>query len=334
MKPVKIAQVGLMHDHGVQTLRSLCKLSDHYEVVGIWEPNEDLYARLPQNVPRYSLTELLEMPGLEAVTIETTELESTVYAQQFAERGIAIHMDKPGSPDLESFRRLISTVQKNNLTFQMGYMYRYHPLLRETLELARKGELGEIYSVEAQMSIRHSPQNRQWLERFPGGMMFFLGCHLVDLILQFQGKPEEVLPFNTCTRLDGITSQDYGFALLRYPNGISFVKSCACEYNGFARRQLVVCGSRGTVEIKPLEILLGQEDDMKLSKGVLTLAKNQPNDWIDSSQPIDIIPYNRYDEMMCSFARKIRQLEVNPYPPEYELELFETLLRCCGKEIK
>lgn len=43
--------------------------------------------------------------------------------------------------------------------------------------------------------------------------------------------------------------------VFRYRNGISFAKSTAVEYGGFERRQLVVCGSKGTVELKPFEWL-------------------------------------------------------------------------------
>ncbi len=42
---------------------------------------------------------------------------------------------------------------------QLGYMYRYNPLLQQALKLAREGELGTIFSVEAQMSVCHPRRN-------------------------------------------------------------------------------------------------------------------------------------------------------------------------------
>lgn len=333
MKPVKIAQIGLEHDHSLQTLHSMCKQSDCFEVVGVWETHGLQRQDRPFGVPNVSLEDLLNMPDLEAVTIETAELEATKYALMFAERGVAVHLDKPGSPDLDAFRSLIDLVLQKNIAFQMGYMYRYNPLFKQTLEMVRSGKLGSIFSVEAQMSVHHPAEKRQWLSRFPGGMMFYLGCHLIDLVLQLQGMPEEIIPLNCSTRSDGITAQDYGFAIMRYANGISFVKTCASEYNGFDRRQLVVCGSKGTIEIHPLEIKLGEDDDLKFSKGKITLQQDHPNDWKDSSNPMDEVPYNRYDNMMRAFARQIRHLEQNPYTPEYEYKLFQTLLCCCGKDV-
>ena len=42
------------------------------------------------------------------------------------------------------------------------------------------------------MSCDHPLEKRKWLSSFQGGMSFFLGCHLTDLIYTLQGTPEEV----------------------------------------------------------------------------------------------------------------------------------------------
>jgi glycosyltransferase EpsD len=85
-------------------------------------------------------------------------------------------------------------------------------------------------------------------------MMFFLGCHLVDLIYQIQGRPKNVIPLNKTTGIDGAVGKDFGMAVLDYGNGVSFAKASACEVGGYLRRQLVVSGSKGTVELKPFEV--------------------------------------------------------------------------------
>ena len=162
-------------------------------------------------------------------------------------------MDKPCGTDYPAFQKRVETMRAKNLPLHVGYMYRYNAAVRHCLALKESGKLGDIFSVEAHMSVLHNAQKRAWLKRFKGGMMFFLGCHLVDLVYLFCGEPEEVLPYNMATLYDGVDSQDYGFALFRYKNGVSFVKTCASEVNGFDRRQLVVTGTRGTVLIEPIE---------------------------------------------------------------------------------
>lgn len=324
MKRVKIAQVGVGHDHAADTYRTMLGLSDLFDLVGIAEPNaaREVYP----GAKRYTVEELLAMDDLEAVAIETEELLATEYAQMFADKGVAVHMDKPGSPDLAAFTRLVETLRAKNLPLHMGYMYRYNPLIHEALEQAKSGKLGDIFSVEAHMSVRHSPEKRQWLEQFPGGMMFFLGCHLIDLVLQAQGLPEEVIPYNTCTGIGCKDADDLGFAVLRYKQGVSFVKTCATEYNGFARRQLVLCGSKGTIEIKPLEADRG--NTRYSTHAAFTMAAGNPQVWREGSEVHECVAH-RYEAMMAAFARIVRG-EPNPYTHDYELALFKTILQCCS----
>jgi hypothetical protein len=44
----------------------------------------------------------------------------------------------------------------------------------------------------------------------------------------------------------------------------------------------------------------------------------------------DSIPFQRYEDMLLSFADMVRGEKENPYTLDYELELFKTILKCCG----
>ena len=131
MKPVKIAQVGSAHDHAPAAFRALCKNKDCFEVVGAAERDPNVKDSFLNTVPMYTIEELLAMPDLEAVAVECEEEYATAVALRFAERGIAVHMDKPGSANTEMFDRLVNTLEKQQLAFNMGYMYRYNPLLKK-----------------------------------------------------------------------------------------------------------------------------------------------------------------------------------------------------------
>ena len=85
------------------------------------------------------------------------------------------------------------------------------------------------------MSVTGDPGYRRFLGKFKGGMMYYLGCHMIDMAVHFCGFPDEVIPMNICTGVDADT-KDYGFCVLRYKNGLSFVKTCAAEISGAAAR--------------------------------------------------------------------------------------------------
>ncbi len=333
MKPIKIIQVGMGHDHAGATMKCMRGL-DAFEVLGVCEPNPAYLDRLKkpeyQGLKQYSLEEVLSMPDLEAVAVECEEERATEYAQLFAERGIHVHLDKPGSHGYASFANMVETMRRNKLVLQMGYMYRYNPAVLRTKEMIARGELGDVYAVEAQMSVRHPKEKHEWLKKHQGGMMYFLGCHDIDLVLQFMGgEPDEVIPLNTATYQNGVDCEDYGFAVLKYPRGASFVKTCAAEYNGYHRRQLVVCGTKGTVELKPFEVDAGGSD-RRTDLRYTTEEAERGKRWWDTSTLLELEPYDRYDGMMQAFADMIRGKYENPYTYDYELTLFRTVMRCCG----
>jgi len=331
MKRIRIAQIGTSkNSHGNQVWNSMVKQSEIFDVVGYAFPENERekfsdYARSFDGYREMTVEDILNDPEIEAVTVETEEIYLTKYAQMGAKAGKHLHMEKPGGTEFSEFKKLIDILKDKQLVFSTGYMYRFNPKIQEAIAKVKSGELGQIYAVEAHMSCKHSTEVRRWLRMFPSGMLFFLGCHLIDLVYQIQGEPMEVLPLSCSTGIDGIFSQDYGMAVFRYPNGLSFVKTSANECGGFMRRQLVICGEKGTIEIKPLEVFL--------PNGQYTAsAEAYSEDW---NQPWEVSQtdlYDRYDGMMRNFAEMIRGKD-NPYSYDYELSLYRLILQSCGKEI-
>lgn len=335
MRKIRIAQIGIGHDHAADTFRGLWKRPDLFEIIG-WCPvpgEEDRVETMKvlydffRKTPQLTLQELLNKPELEAVTVETDDWNLTKYALFAAEKGLHIHMDKPGGLISQEYETMLKTVKKGGKTFQTGYMYRYNPAYLEVLRMVENGELGPIYSVEAHMDCEHPAQKRAWLGHFGGGMMNFLGCHLVDLVFRLQGIPEEILALNASSGFDDVTAKDIGFAVFRYPHGVSFVKTASCEPGGFLRRQLVVCGQKKTVMLMPFERYVegGQKTDVR----VCTAGKP----WGCDGEVHSTDTYDRYDAMLEDFACFVRGIRENPYSLEYEARLHRLLLAACGDTV-
>lgn len=331
MKKVKIAQIGTSRNsHGSEIWKSLTKQNDIFEVCGYAMPEnekEKFMERLDvfEGYPELTVEEILTNPEIEAVAIETEEIFLTKYAKMAAEHKKHIHMEKPGGIELSDFENLIEIVKRNKTVFQTGYMYRFNPYIIELKEQIKNGELGDIISVEAQMNCIHPKNVRDWLGNFPGGMMFFLGCHLVDLILSIQGQPEKIIPLNKCSFVDDVTSLDFGMVVFEYKNGISFAKTSAVEIGGFERRQIVVSGTKKTIELKPLEWNNDSEDNIT-SKSIY-----ENENWHIASSKQQSKSYKRYDSMMRNFGEMVRGEKENQWDYDYELELYKTILKACGK---
>lgn len=330
MKKIKIAQIGTSQfSHGNAIWGTLLKQSDIFDVVGYAFP-ENERQRFPKRASKFdgyremTVNEILNDPEIDAVAVETEEVNLTKYAIMVAKAGKHLHMEKPGGLELSDFETLIDLLRKKNLVFSVGYMYRFNPKIQEAMQKIRNGDLGRIYAVEAHMDCKHNADQRQWLKDFPGGMLFFLGCHLIDLIYQIQGEPANILPLSCSTGIDGIETDDYGMVVFQYPNGLSFAKTCDNECGGFLRRQLVICGEKGTIEIKPLE---GSAPGGNYT--VLRESYNATRDWDIPWEEERSEVFDRYNSMMRNFAEMINGKN-NPYSYDYELGLYKLLLKSCG----
>lgn len=333
MKKIKIAQIGINRfSHSNEIFGSICKQNELFDVVGcVFPENEkeriiNKYERI-KSYPELILEDVLSNPEIEAVTIETDEIYLTKYAIMAAKAGKHIHMEKPGGINLAEFEELVSIMKKSGKILHLGYMYRYNPFIIKIINEIKNGELGEILSVEAGMNCIHSNETRFWLNELPGGIMFYLGCHLIDLVLQIKGPPKKIVPFNKSSGIDGIDSKDSCMAVFEYENGTSFIKTTSCEIGGYARRQFVVSGTKGTVELKPFEMYDGS--------GKLYTAKTEYKSsvWNDMGESSKTEMFDRYDGMMAAFASYINGEKENPYTLDYELELYKTILEVCGGEI-
>jgi predicted dehydrogenase len=187
-------------------------------------------------------------------------------------------------------------------------MYRYNFAIQKAMEMIKAGELGEIYQIDAEMSTYHSPEYRRWLSRFNGGNMYIFGSHLVDLVVGILGEPNKITPFIKKTEHLGAVSDDNCFAVLEYEKAMAKITTLSVEVNGWAMRRFAVMGSKGTIEIKPMELPV----EMRVTK----LENVKDHYCCDSSEKIEIsdVPEPcRYDEMMKDFYLSIVGEKQNPF---------------------
>jgi predicted dehydrogenase len=329
MNKIKIGQIGIGHNHGEGKMQAVRHFPELFEVVGVAETDPEWISKRSQLPVYQGLTwmtpdELLAIDGLDAVLVETDVWNLVPTAQKCLDAGKHIHLDKPAGEDLAEYTTLLETARRKQLVVQLGYMYRYNPAVQYCLDAVRQGVLGDILSIDAAMCTEHPAVFRNWLKHFRGGTMYIFGCHLIDLILLLGGKPDRVVPYQKHTLLDGIDVCDNGLAILEYARGVATVRTSSFEVNGYGRRQLVVCGSQGSIEIKPLE-----------RPTVLALThKDYSNPYQDARRIIELpAGGERYDAMIRDLAQMIRGELVNPYTYEHERLVQQVTLQACGIDV-
>ncbi len=327
MERIKLGQIGIGHNHGKAKMYAARKFPELFEIVGYAEENEAWIEKRGdleeyKGLKRMSVEELLDT--CDAILVESDVWDLTKYAQMCADRGIHIHMDKPASGTLEAYKTLLDTAKERNLVVQLGYMYRYNPAVLKCLEHIKNGDLGEIYSINAEMSTYHYPEYKKWLTNFNGGIMYILGSHLVDLIVYMLGEPDKINSFLKHTGLDGIDFEDNNLAVLEYEKALARIFVSSVEVNGWGRRGLMVSGSKGTVNIMPIE------NECTMTYSDLSIAKNCYRDQKEEVE-IEDTPQNcRYDVMMQDFYAYIKGTKENPFTYEHEYLVQKVLSEIIG----
>jgi predicted dehydrogenase len=326
---IKIGQIGIGHNHGEAKLAAVRKFPELFQVIGFAEEDEEWIRKrgmLPayQGLPRLSVEEVIAQS--DAVLVECDVWNLTKYAKMCIDAGKHIHMDKPASGTLEEYKALLDDAQAKGLVVQLGYMYRYNPAVLKCFEAVKQGKLGEIYSINAEMSTFHSPECKRWLTNFPGGIMYILGSHLVDLIVYLLGEPEKVTSFLKKTQLDGIDLEDNNLAVLEYEKALARVFVSSVEVNGWGRRQLVVSGSKGTVNIVPLE------NECTMTWADTEISTN-PYEDMKQTVPVRDLPKDcRYDGMMQDFYDYVMGTKQNPFSYAHDYAVQKVLYSIVGEK--
>jgi predicted dehydrogenase len=319
---IRIGQIGVGHAHASKL--AAYRESSDYEVVGIVEPDAELRSQAESDetfrgLPWMTREELLGAPGLQAVLVETRVRDLLDNAEACISAGKHVHLDKPAGQSLPQYHRLLADAERQKLLVQMGYMYRYNPGIILLRDLLNRGWLGEPFEAHAVMSKVVAPGSRRELADYPGGILFELGCHITDLVIGVLGAPSHVVGYRQHASQVNDSLADNMLAVLEYPRALATVKSSAMEVEGFARRQLVVCGTEGTFHLQPLDDPAAQ------------VAFSQPRGkYRRGYQDAHFPKFTRYVADAADMAAIIRGAKQADFTYQHDLDVQTTLLSACG----
>ncbi|MFA5193654.1 MAG: Gfo/Idh/MocA family oxidoreductase [Verrucomicrobiia bacterium] len=321
---IRIGQIGTAHAHASGKMDAM-RHSEEFEVVGIVEPDTRRRAAAEKSktyagLPWMTEEQLLNVSGLQAVDVETEVKNLVSTAERCIAAGKHIHLDKPGGESLPAFKRLLDDAARRKLTVQMGYMLRYNPAFQLCLQLVRDGWLGDVFSIDTCMNKVSGMAERNNLLPYRGGGMFELGGHVIDAVVNIMGRPTKVSAYSRASSplKDGFA--DNQLAVLGYPGATVTVRIALVEVEGGARRQFVVCGTKGTFDIRPLE--------PPKARLALDAPRGQyKKGYQDVNFPH---PGGRYDGEFADLAKVIRGEKQFGFSCAHDLAVQETLLLASG----
>ena len=332
MKRLKVLFYGLTHEHAPGKFETLKRLADKFEVVAIVDDRK--------TAARSFLTDPLQIDGFRLVTpeeglaldvdvafVEVSNHDLMPVAAKLAERGIPMHCDKPCGEAMEPYRTLVETCRAKNLPFQIGYMYRGNPALRFAWHAVRSGILGEVAFIEADMNHDYgSAGYEDYIATFRGGILYNLGCHLVDMVLPMvRGEFKEAIPLIGDAPGDPAGSRTNGMSILRFEGTDVLIRTCSHMPGGILRRRLRVDGTNGTLEIRPIERFDGE--NLKLE---MTL-KTASGGYSAGTHVLDFgVLTDRYAAQLEDLAAIVRGDKPNDQDYDRDLKVHELTLKACG----
>ncbi len=332
MKKLRTIQIGMTHEHADGKIAALKLLSDDFEVVGIVDdtaldtPKRYWGSPLFAEYPHLTFDQAFAMEDIDCAIVEVPNLELVPIAFRCLEKNWPIHLDKPAGETLEPYQKLLEGYKAKNLPLQMGYMYRGNPAFKFCQQLVRNGVLGDIFEIDMDMHHGYGgDEYQEYIGKFKGGIMFNLGCHLIDFVCSIMGEPQRVEHFLLSTP-DAPGSGNNAMAVLQYPNATVSLRACSrFPVDNVNRRSLKIVGSKGWLEFSPVERFDGNPIE-------LTLALKDGNAFYPAG--INTIKFppqtDRYIEQLSELAEIIRGNAVSPYSYEHDLMVHKVTLAASG----
>jgi predicted dehydrogenase len=243
------------------------------------------------------------------------------YGRKVIEAGKHLHLEKPPGNRMQPFRELVEEARRRQLLLQVGYLYRFHQGITAAIEAARKGWLGDVYMARGTINTDLTAQERAPLALYRGGMMFELGCHLVDRVVDLWGRPANVRSFFRHDTPFADKLGDNTLAVLEYNKGMALVVSSANMPHHTEHRSFELIGTDGVMMVQPIE-----------PGNILRSCLRKPaGPYKEGWQEIRFPDQTRFVADIAELAQAICNRRPLRYSYDYELLVHETMLRAAGE---
>ncbi len=278
--PIGIGFIGTSHSHGKAKVETVRANAD-YKLIGTTD-----------EMPREAL---LRHADIQVIAVESQNKDHGRDGIAVLEAGKHLHLEKIPADNKRDFARIVELARRKQRLVQVGYMWRYHPGINLALEAARSGWLGDVYLIRAAIGNQLEAARRpEWAE-FKGGVMFELGCHVIDPIVRLLGKPTKVTPVLNKHGKFSDSLNDNTAAVLEFGNAMAIVNASNLQPNSGRYRAFEVHGTNGAVIVNPIE-----------PPGVVVDLAKAAGPYKAGKQTMPMPPYKRYVDDFIELAAALR----------------------------
>lgn len=218
--------------------------------------------QIPRAYAGYDL--LIDDPEIEAIYLALPNGLHAEWAIRAAEAGKHVLCEKPLAVTAAEAQSMVDAAEANGVLLMEALMYRFHPRLREALDLVQSGAIGTIQMMRASFCFMMTEMEnyRQQLD-LGGGALLDVGSYGVNAITAFVDEtPISALALGTLA--EGGVDDALSGSLL-FPSGT--LAQIQCSFRSADHQSLDLTGSDGTIELsRPFTSWRNDETALRLSQ--------------------------------------------------------------------
>lgn len=256
MEPIVVGLLGITHPHASARVRALREIPG-VEVVAAADDDPRLtYFTERYDLEARSIDDVLGDERITAIMVHSKSKDMVPHALRALAAGKSVVVEKPGGGTVEDLVRLRRAEEEAGAgqVVQVGYNVRLAPSIGRAKQLIEDGVIGEVVTVSARGAALVGEHLTQHLNQPAdmGGVLWILGCHMLDSLVAMFGAPESVnARVHKSARLSGEGSrEDSAAVLLTYPDlSMTFSFDGHDHLEWFESSRITVYGTAGMIEL-------------------------------------------------------------------------------------
>jgi predicted dehydrogenase len=277
--PVRLAMIGLVHDHAYGFI-PLTRNRTDMQLVGIVEPDTELAAsyakrfKLDAHLFYTNLPSLLANTKVDAVAAFTTTLDHQRVVEECAPLHIHVMMEKPLAVNMEEGRAIQSAAKSGGIQVIVNYETTWYRSSQTAYRLVdQEHEIGDLRKIvvhdghQGPREIGCSETFLKWLTDpvlNGGGALPDFGCYGADLITWLMNGERPTSVFAVTQQIKPQVYpkvEDEATVLLTYPKAQGIIQA---SWNWpFSRKDMEIYGTKGYVLAPQKDLLRIRKEDQE-----------------------------------------------------------------------
>lgn len=224
MKKIRMGIIGCggmagAHQHGYSELEDILEVTATCDII-----LERAQKAAESTGAKLVVTDYREMvDSVDAVLISLPHDLHFEAGMFFLEAGKHVLMEKPMCNTEEECIKLIETAERVKKVLMTAYPVRYWPVIEKMKELVDAKTYGEVFQMSVWTEQFTKYEDGHWAhsaDRLGGGQFFSHGCHYVDLLMWFLGKPVKGIHIGTNFGTPWMEKEGTSNAVMEFENNV------------------------------------------------------------------------------------------------------------------